>query len=710
MKKLLFERVFDGADEMFAHAEKALAETIAELGEDAPVSMPNTAYGLANHLTYFERQPTTLGELREAFEQDKAWNVREHNLSTVFKVGYATFCAAEVIEACKYARSSDPYEGAYHGHLSDAEVRELGVPLVTNDIPGFVVIHGPAPTEEEAVDLIKGYQSRGIFVFLLGGIIDQARAKGLNMGFPVRVVAVGPDIWQVAHIISFVYRAAMIFGAVKPGDRWEFDDYTYWRIHAFVNAFDPVDDIVVACGAGAIAMGFPVITDDPKDMWPVPKSILIQPDTKDFIETSLEARDIKIKITNVDIPVAFSSAFEGEIIRKDDTRVDFDGSRFDSCELVVTRELHEIEDHDIELIGPDIDEMEVGERRGIVFVAEVAGKNMQTDFEPVFERNFHNFINCAEGVMHTGQRDLIRVRVGKAAYDAGFRLRHIGEILYAKIKSEYEAVVDKCQVKIYTNPEDLTALRKEANVTYDKRDERLMSLTDESVDVFYNCILCQSFSPAHVCIVTPERLGLCGAVSWLDAKATNQLNPQGACRVVTKERVVDEHIGIWEDVNENVFESSHGSLEQVTLYSIMIDPMTSCGCFECICGIEPFSNGVVIVNREHQGVTPLGMSFSEMASMTGGGVQTPGFMGHGKHFIASKKFLKAEGGPARIVWMPKALKDLVAAKLDATAKELYGIDNFSAMIGDETVTEDAEELLAFISGNGHPVLELEPLM
>ena len=58
-------------------------------------------------------------------------------------------------------------------------------------------------------------------------------------------------------------------------------------------------------------------------------------------------------------------------------------------------------------------------------------------------------------------------------------------------------------------------------------------------------------------------------------------------------------------------------------------------------------------------MTPLGMTFSEMASMTGGGVQTPGFMGHGKHFISSKKFMKAEGGLGRIVWLPKELKDQV---------------------------------------------------
>jgi acetyl-CoA synthase len=708
--KLLFDRVFDGVDEMYALAEKTLNETIAGLGEDAPLAMPNTGYYLANHLAYLSKKVLKLGDLKESLPEVKAWTSRGPRLDNVFKAGFGTFLAAEIIEACRYVKNPEPYNGEYHGHLSDAEVRELGVPLVTGDLPGFVVIIGPAPSDEEAVELIKGYQARAIFVFLIGGIIGQAKRMNLNMGFPVRIVAVGPEIWAVAHIISFVNRAAMIFGAVQPGDRGELDDYTFHRIRAFVNAFDPVGDIVVGAGAGAIAMGFPVITDDTKDMWKVPKSLIIQENTRDFIDTSLEARDIKLKITQIDIPVSFSTAFEGEIIRRADMQVDMDGSRLDCFELVRAREANEIEDHSIELIGPDIDSVEAGGKLPIGYIVEVAGKNMQSDFEPVFERRFHNFVNCAEGIMHTGQRDLIRIRVSKAAFEAGFRAKHIGEILYAKVKSEYESVVDKCQVKIYTKPEDLKQLRAEANKIYDARDDRLLSLTDESVPVFYNCILCQSFSPAHVCVVTPERLGLCGAVSWLDAKATNELDSSGPCQVVTKERVIDETIGIWEDVNESVQAASHGNLQQVTLYSIMQDPMTSCGCFECICGIEPMSNGVVIVNREHTGMTPLGMTFSEMASMTGGGVQTPGFMGHGKHFIASKKFLKADGGPPRIVWMPKALKDLVGPRLNKTVQELYGIEDFTGKVADETITEDVEGLAAYLEEKGHPVLELEPLM
>ena len=710
--KTLFERVFNGSDEMFAKAEEEVNKIVAEVGRDAPLTLPSTAYFCACIYAYIGKKVTTTGELQDALADVKAMMLREPRTHSIFQSGVGTAIAAEMIEACKYVKTQTPYEGTnYHGHFTDAEVRELGVPLVTGDIPGFVVMIGPAPSTEEAVETIKGYQSRGIFVFLIGGIIEQAVEAGLSMSFPVRVVPVGEEIWSVGHVISLVVRAAMIFGAIQPGDVEGFHKYTFDRINAFVNAYKPVNDITVACGAGAIKLGFPVITNDHDDMWAVPKSLIIYDDTKDWIDTSIEARGIKLKITKIDIPVSFSSAFEGEIIRKGDMQVEIDGSRKDCFELVTTKEASEVEDHKIIVEGPEIDEIPVGSKISMSYTVEVAGKAMQPDFEPVFERKIHQFLNCVEGLMHTGQRDMIRVRISKADYEAGFKFKHIGEVLYAKIKSEFDTVVDKCQVTLVTDPVKATAiLNEQAMPRYNMRDDRLASMTDESVDRFFTCILCQSFAPAHCCVVTPERLGLCGAVSWLDAKATYELNPNGPSQPIMKEGCIDEHTGRYETVNEAIKDATHGAVEEVTLYSIMEDPMTSCGCFECISGIEPVSNGFIVVNREYKGMTPSGMTFGELASCTGGGVQTPGYMGHGRHFISSKKFIHAEGGIERIVWMPKELKDDVGERLNATAKELYGIDNFTDMIADETVCTECDALMEFLTEKNHPVLGLEPLM
>ena len=707
----LFDRVFSGNDAVYGLTETAIDNAIAQYGADQAVAFPHTAYSLPCYYAVTGTKVSNLGELKEALGVVKTLMTREKRLNDAFMSGVATALCAEFIEVLKYINNETPYEEPCSGHLMDATIRELGVPLVTGEIPGVAVILGAAPTKEEAVELVKSYQAQGILVTLVGGVIDQCLEAGLNMGAAVRIIPLGHDVTSVIHVVSVAIRAALIFGNVTPGDAGNLMKYTFERVPAFVNAFAPLDDVIVACGAGAIALGFPVITNETENIFRVPKSLIVQEDVSKFNATSLEARDIKIKITKIDIPVSFASAFEGEIIRRGDMQVEFDGSRKDCFELVCTKELTEVEDHKFTLIGPDFDQMEVGSKQQIAYIVDVAGKNMQTDFEPVFERKFHSYVNCIEGVMHTGQRDMIRIRVSKNTYEAGFRAKDLAEVLYANIKNEFDAVVDKCAVTIVTDAEECTKLRHELAVpAYDRRDERLTSLTDESVPVYYSCIMCQAFSPSHVCVVTPERLGLCGAVSWLDAKATNELDPEGPCQVITKERVIDENLGRYEDVDEAVAKFSRGALEHVTLYSIMEDPMTSCGCFECICGIEPFSNGVAITNREYTGMTPLGMTFGELASMTGGGVQTPGFMGHGKHFISSKKFMKAEGGVERIVWMPKDLKDQVAERLNKTAKELYDIENFTDMIGDETIATDPETLLEFLTEKGHPALGLEPMM
>jgi hypothetical protein len=132
----LFDRVFRGSDEMYSLAEKAVDKTIEKLGAEAPVAFGSTAYFLPCIYAYTGRKVTTLGELKAALEPIRAMMTRNYRTNDVFTSGIATAMAAEAIEACKYAENPAPYGERYHGHMTDAEVRELGVPLVTRDIPG----------------------------------------------------------------------------------------------------------------------------------------------------------------------------------------------------------------------------------------------------------------------------------------------------------------------------------------------------------------------------------------------------------------------------------------------------------------------------------------------------------------------------------------------------------------------------------------------
>ena len=707
---VLTDLIYGGSHAVAGLTEGAVNDAIAKYGAEKEIAFPDTAYFFPTIYAATGVKVKTLGDLTACVGVLKSLITDQEDLTQALNAGLATAVGAEILEGLKYVDGAEPYANdSGIGFVPDPVIRSLGVPLVTGDIPGVAVVLGKANAAEDVAKIVKDYQSKGIMTFLVGDVIEQCAEGGVKMGLEMRVVPLGHDVTSVIHVVTVAIRAALIFGNVQPGDLAALLDYTKNRVPAFVNTFGEIDSVVVSAGAGAIALGFPVVVDIDLGENQVPGALESVLDHAETVKKSLELRGIKIKCKELPIPVAFAAAFEGEIIRKADMKVEFWSGKNPTAELVLMKDASEVEDHKIAIVGNDID---CGEKDfALATYVEVAGKKMQADFESVIERKIHAWFNYMEGVMHTGQRNQIRIRVSNAAYDAGLRLKHFGEVLYHMIMDEFDAVVDKCQVTLITDKAATQKFLDEvAMPRYNARDDRLASMTDEAVDKFYTCILCQSFAPAHCCVVTPERLGLCGAVSWLDAKATNELNPNGPCQPIPKEGLIDARTGRYEAVNKIVEEATHGAVSSVTLYSILEDPMTSCGCFECICGIEPASNGFIVVNREYKGMTPAGMTFGELASCTGGGVQTPGYMGHGRHFISSKKFIYAEGGIERIVWMPKELKDDVADKLNATAKELYGIDNFTDFIADETICTEVDDLMNFLTEKNHPVLAMEPLM
>ena len=706
---VLTDLIYGGSNAVAGLTEGAVNDAIAKYGADHPIAFPDTAYCFPTIYAATGVKVKTLGDLPACVGVLKSLITNQEDLGQALNAGLATAVGAEILEGLKYVEGGNPYEKETGiGFVPDPIIRSLGVPLVTGDIPGVAVVLGKAEDPAAVVSVVKDYQSKGIMTFLVGDVIDQCAEGGVKMGLELRVIPLGHDVTSVIHVVTVAVRAALIFGNVQPGDLAGLLDYTKNRVPAFVNTFGAIDAVVVSAGAGAIALGFPVVVDIDLGENQVPSALESVCDHGMTVKKSLELREIKIKVKELPIPVAFASAFEGEIIRKSDMQAEFYSGKNPTAELVMMRSMEEVEDHKITIVGPDLD---AGAEFALATYVEVAGKRMQEDFESVIERKFHAWFNYMEGVMHTGQRNQVRIRVSKDAFAKGLRLKDFAEVLYVMIMDEFDAVVDKCQVTLITDTAEAAKFRDEVAVPrYNQRDDRLASMTDEAVDRYYTCILCQSFAPAHCCVVTPERLGLCGAVSWLDAKATNELDPNGPCQPIFKEGCTDERTGRFASVDKAIADATHGAVESVTLYSILEDPMTSCGCFECICGIEPMSNGFIVVNREFKGMTPAGMTFGELASCTGGGVQTPGYMGHGRHFISSKKFISAEGGIERIVWMPKELKDDVGERLNKTAFELYGIENFTDYIADETITSDCEELLNWLTEKNHPVLGMEPLM
>ncbi len=737
MSKLVAFAAIQGAYNIVSKAEGKYKRALETYGGSQKLEFPNTAYYLPIIYSLTGIKVTDLDSARKPLELARKLlpphlkkDCHVPYLGPVLDAGMAALFAEEIVEAIRYVEDPDFYQPSVEepdiengkiwlGAADDTIMRKRGVEFVDGTAPGFAAIVGAAPDPETAKKIAEEYQVKTIYVFMAANqngttFAEQLIEAGVQIGWNTRLVPFGPDISAAVFALGFANRAGMSFGGIQPGDYKKQLAYQKNRIFAFVNALGDVNAEWAANAAGAINWGFPTIADtDIPEILPTGvctyEHVVANVPHDQIVSKSIEIRGLKVTVAKVDIPLAYGPAFEGERVRKDDLYLEMGGGKTQCTELCKMAEMNEIEDGKVEVIGPDVKDIKEGDKLPLGIYVQVAGRKMQPDFEPILERQIHHLINYAQGIMHIGQRDISWVRVSKSAIEKGFTLKDIGVILHAKFHQDFSNILDKVQVTLYTKKEDVDELTSRAREEYRIRDERVEKMTDETTDIFYSCTLCQSFAPTHVCVVSPERTGLCGAYNWMDCKASYEINPTGPNQPVPKGEVIDPKLGQWKGVNEFVYKASRQAIDHYNFYSVVHDPMTTCGCCECICVVLPGCNGVMTVHRDYYGQTPCGMKFSTLAGMIGGGQSTPGFVGHSKFNITQRKFIIGDGGLLRMVWMPKALKEEIRERLIKRGEEL-GVPDLIDRIADETIGVTEEEILPFLKEKDHPALKMEPIV
>ncbi len=706
MTEPLFASCIRGARTVLSLARETVRAHASRRGAGAPLKYPGTAYELPVVFALSDIRVATLADAAPVLDLAERLLADAPTAENALNAGAATLLAAEVLGALSH-EAGNPYPPPAVGFVPDPILRKLGIFMVDGSVPGVAVVVGKASDPAAAAAMVRDFQETGLLVFLAGDVVGQMEAAGVKQGEDYRTMPLGP-LPAVVHAVNFAVRAGLTFGGLGRGQADAMLSYLRNRVKAFVCALGPADDVLLAIAAGAMEAGLTVVSDQPVPE--IPGLLLSRPAGHAMARAGIEARGIKAKVVKVPVPIAFGPAYEGERIRKSDTHVEFGGGRTAAYELVVAAPLRDVRDGEITVSGPDIPDVPPGGALPLGLVVKVAGARMQKDFESVLERRIHRIVNYGEGTMHVAQRDTTWIRVSAEAAAKGLALRDLGTMVRARMLSDFESIVDKVSVAITTREEAVLAGIAEARAIYAERDARARNLTDDAVSEFYSCTLCQSFAPNHVCIVTPERLGLCGAINWLDGKASHEITPTGPNQPVEKGAVLDPVKGAWEKVNSFVREHSRNAVPGFNLYSIMDAPMTSCGCFECVLAVIPEANGVMAVNREFTGAeTPCGMGFSTLAGSVGGGVQTPGFMGIGKQYLLSRKFLAAEGGLRRLVWMTREMKDQLGPDLRKRAEEI-GAPGLVDKIADETVALSPEALVEYLKKVGHPALAMDPIL
>lgn len=736
MSKLVAFAAIQGAYNIVQKAEGQYNKALEKYGPEQKLEFPNTAYYLPLVYSLLGIPVKTLADAKKPLEicrqllPPHVKNVYHlPYLGPLLDAGMAAILAEEVVEAIRYVEQPDFYLVSeevdlengkiWLGAAEDTVFRKRGVEFVDGTAPGFAAIVGAAPSPEIAKTIAEEYQKRNLYVFMCANqagttFSQQLVEAGVQIGWNTRLVPFGPDISAAVFALGFANRAAMAFGGIKPGDYRRMLLYNKDRIFAFVNAFGEVNAEWAANAAGCVNWGFPTLADtDIPEILPTGvctyEHVVSNVHHTDIVTRSVEVRGLKTAVSTIDIPLSYGPAFEGERVRKDDLYLEMGGGKSQAVELVQMADMNAIEDGKVTLVGPDITDVKKGSRLPLAITVQIAGRKFQEDFEPILERQIHHLINYAQGVMHIGQRDIAWIRVSEAAVQKGFSLKHIGTILHAKFHQDFGAVLDKVQVTLFTDKEKVDEITKKAREIYKARDARVENMTDEEINIYYSCTLCQSFAPNHVCVVSPERTGLCGAYNWMDCKASFEINPNGPNQPIEKGEVLDQKLGIFKGCNDFIFKASRQAVNSVCFYSLVNSPMTTCGCCECIAAMLPTCNGVMTVHRDYTGETPSGMKFTTLAGVMGGGAQSPGFVGHSKFNVIQRKFLTGDGGLFRLVWMPKSLKEELREGLLRRGQEL-GIPDLIDRIADETVGTSEEAIMAYLQEKDHPALKMDSML
>ena len=657
--------IFQGAKKLLALAEKSVKD-----GDVKP--FPETEYNLPVLFALFGKEIKNKHDALEILEQIRQKLEKEQSLENALKAGVYSYALLELIESVKYAK-----EGKTN-FIPDTVIRSLGLPLVNGTIPGVAVIVGKAKDDEEMKKVLEDAITHSLLVLVVGECCNQYDKTKFTV--EKKVIPIGTEATNLAHVMNIVMRIPMIFAKIEPGNRKEIEDYIVERVPAFVVVLGEIDDVVLALGAGCLRLNFPIATTNEAGKL-VPGVIVGHADR--LVDEAVKKKGIKSKKLDIKLPVGYGNLYVGESIRKEDMAFEFGGKSSKAFELAQKDD--SIQDGKVEIIGKDIDQL--GGSGNVGVIVKVSG-DFEKDAEPVFERMIHEHLNKIEGFMHLAQRDIVWCRFSNDAKKKGLKLRHLGEVLVRSMKQEFP-LIEKASVTIITDNNEFSRQIEHARKIYKERDDRIKGLTEENVDMFYGCTMCQSFAPNHVCVITPERIALCGAITWLDAKTAMKINPSGLNFEIPKGKLIDETSGEYEGVNQVIKLKSHGKLDRFHLHSIFGFPHTSCGCFEAIAFYIPEVDGIGIVHRDFKGDTPIGMKFSTLAGMTGGGIQSEGLIGIGTAYITSKKAFQAQGGPRKVVWMPKELKERYKNDIPA---EVFG------NIATEEDVKDINELQKWIEG------------
>lgn len=645
-------------------------ELLHDLPEDALIGNRHLKFGLPTVYSWTGRDALKVSDMPDILHGGA-----DKGVYGMLDLGTRSSMAYDII-----ASISDGYM------ISDSWIEEHGADLVDNTVPGIALFIGEP--DEMSLDEIDYCENKGMTIILSGGYADLETESDVLRLHGMSVLGVN----------SLLSRIALIYGKIEPGSRTSLAKYLRKRPRLITMHTGRLTVFDVVTIFSAAAVGSFTVSDS---VFPT------IPRISDRFSENMSARAMAERGITFDKNrrVRSGSTFENRRIRKADTYFEFGGTDTTaSYEIVLSSD--DVEDGSVFIDGEEMHKLKRGEYP--LSIEVVVSDNVDPGMEQAIERRIHFALSRTEGVWHSGQRNNAWIRISVDAVEKGIRFKDLGENIISDIRENFGNVAKGVEVRFSITPSFVSSGLEKARANYRKRDSLLKDITDDEVEVFFTCTMCQTYAPGHICIITPERPSVCGSVTWADAKVGSEIDPYGHQRPFFKGELIDEAKGIWKGVDDMVRKASMGSISGVYIHSVVDSPMTACSCMEVVAAISDDRRSILLVDRSDNGENPSGMSFSELSSLVGRGAQIPGYMGIGRHYILSPGFLKGDGGLRRVSWISSRLKSILGESLRNACEET-GVKDLFDKIGDENCVSDAASLEHWMLEKDHPALHLELL-
>jgi acetyl-CoA synthase len=335
MSQFVIDSALKGATAIVEQANELVTDSIEELGADATVAFPNTAYYLPVIYGFTGRKVEKPGDLVSVVSYT-------HNLLSTLtngtirrNIGIATLIAEESIQGVRFARGEQPevYHGyRFNGPIDDVQLRTWGVWLADGTISGMATIMGAAKSDKVAAKIVRELQSKGLLTLVCGNvkgcsIVEQLSQEGVELSYQSLVVPLGSDTISAVYALGYASRLAFSFGGIRSGDVEQLLLWTKQRAPVFILALGELDDLKYATGLGALIYGFALIADstipgimslskaEQEQIIAMPFDDIPGVDDAEkgaqLVQRSIEARGIKTKVSKLSLPVAYGPAFEG---------------------------------------------------------------------------------------------------------------------------------------------------------------------------------------------------------------------------------------------------------------------------------------------------------------------------------------------------------------------------------------------------------------